>query len=90
MPDSKVLQLDDESGTPKTMLRRTLTSMFVLVTGVHNQVGNVADVMDLSDRAFFGGLVEIEDDLKDYEKDVEKGAFNIYAAFVRRYGAAAL
>ena len=34
-------------------------------------------------------LVEIEDDLKDYEKDHEKGAFNIYAAFVRRYGAAA-
>ena len=34
-------------------------------------------------------LVEIEDDLKDYEKDVEKGAFNVYAAFVRRYGAAA-
>ena len=34
-------------------------------------------------------LVEIEDDLKDYRKDHEKGAFNIYAAFVRRYGAAA-
>ena len=34
-------------------------------------------------------LVEIEDDLKDYSKDHEKGAFNIYAAFVRRYGAAA-
>jgi len=35
-------------------------------------------------------LVEIEDDLKDYRKDYEKGAFNIYAAFVRRYGAAAV
>ena len=34
-------------------------------------------------------LVEIEDDLKDYRKDHEAGAFNIYAAFVRRYGAAA-
>ena len=41
---------------------------------------------------FLGGcfqLVEIEDDLKDYEKDVEKGAFNIYAAFERRYGESA-
>ena len=35
-------------------------------------------------------LVEIEDDLKDYRKDHEKGAFNVYAAFVRRYGAAAV
>ena len=35
-------------------------------------------------------LVEIEDDLKDYRKDHEAGAFNIYAAFVRRYGAAAV
>ena len=35
-------------------------------------------------------LVEIEDDLKDYRKDHEVGAFNIYAAFVRRYGAAAV
>ena len=34
-------------------------------------------------------LVEIEDDVKDYRKDHEKGAFNIYAAFVRRYGSAA-
>jgi len=32
-------------------------------------------------------LVEVEDDLKDYRKDHETGAFNIYAAFVRRYGA---
>ena len=31
-------------------------------------------------------LVEIEDDLRDYDADVASGAFNLFSAFVRRRG----
>ena len=32
-------------------------------------------------------LVEVEDDLRDYVKDVKADTFNVYRAFVRRHGA---
>ena len=59
----------------------------LLVAGLTGRT--VSKEMMLFLRACFQ-LVEIEDDLKDYRKDHEAGAFNIYAAFVRRYGAAAV
>ena len=34
-------------------------------------------------------LVEIEDDLKDYHKDVRRNSFNLYRMYVRAYGARA-